>query len=70
MILCDVCPGNKYKLKTYNECLKRPPSGYDSVYREPEVKLKYDEIVVYNPDAVLPRYIQVYQKDGIYRIAK
>ena len=29
--------------------------------------LNYAEIVIYNPDAVVPRYIIVYQKDGAHK---
>ena len=70
MLLCDVCPGNKYRLKTGNVSLRGPPQGYDSVLGEPGGTLNYDELVVYNPDAVIPRYILVYQKDGVMKIAK
>ena len=70
MLLCDVCPGKKYPLKTDNVELKGPPHGYDCVYGQVGGSLNYAEIVFYNPDAVLPRYIIVYQKDGVHKIAK
>ena len=70
MLLCDVLPGRKYNLTTDNVTLKGPPHGYDSVYGQMGGSLKYAEIVVYNPDAVVPRYIIVYQKDGEHKIAK
>ena len=69
MLLCAVCPGRKYYLQTDNVHLKGPPSGYDCVYGQEGSSLNYAEIVVYNPDAVLPRYIIVYKKDGVHKIA-
>ena len=48
--------------------LKGPPQGYDCVFGKVGSSLNYAEIVVYNPDAVLPRYIIVYQKDGVNKI--
>ena len=67
MLLCDVCPGNKYPLETNGEHLNGPPPGYDSVYGQVTngSKLNYPEIVVYEPDAVIPRFIILYQKDGV-----
>ena len=69
MLLCDVCPGNKYTLKKDNKQLTSPPQGYDSVHGQTGGSLNYEEIVLYQPDAILPRYIIVYQKDGIRKIA-
>ena len=57
MPLCDMCPERKYLLKTNSQQLKGPPPGFKSVYRQVGGKLNYPEIVVYNPDAVMPRYI-------------
>ena len=70
MLLCDVCPGRKYYLQTDNVQLAGPPLGYDSVFGQVGGSLNYAEIVVYNPDAVVPRYIIVYRKDGEHKIAK
>ena len=64
MLLCDVCPGRKYQLTTNSQQLTGPPRGFDSVYGQVGGKLNYPEIVVYNPDAVMPSYIIVYRKDG------
>ena len=69
MLLCDVCPGNKYFLRTNNVHLIGPPSGYDCVYGQVGGSLNYPEIVVYHPDAVIPRYIIMYRKDGVGKIA-
>ena len=69
MLLCDVCPGRKYNLRSNNKNLRKPPSGYDSVFGETGGHLNYAEIVVYNPDAVVPRFIIVYQKNGAHKIA-
>lgn len=65
MLLCDVLPGNKFNLDTNKQTLTGPPPGYDSVYGQVGNKLNYPEIVVYKPEAVMPRYIIIYQKDGI-----
>ena len=64
MLLCDVCPGNKHRLETNSQHFTGPPRGYDSVYGQVGSKLNYPELVVYNPEAVLPRLIFIYQKDG------
>lgn len=70
MLAFDVCPGNKYELTSDNEKLKGPPQGFDSVYGKVGVRLNYEELVVYNPDATLPKYIVVYKKDDVQKIAK
>lgn len=64
MFLWDVCPGIKYPLNRTDQRLRGPPLGYDSVYGLVGGDLNYEEIVLYNPDAVTPRYIIVYKKDG------
>ena len=69
MLLFDVCPGNKSNLKKDDAKLKAPPQGFDSVYGRKGVRLNYEEIVVYNADAALPKCIIVYQKDGVGKIA-
>ena len=60
MILCEVHPGRKYHLQTNRQQLNGPPPGYDSVYGQVGEDLNYPELVVYDPDAVMPRYIIVY----------
>ena len=64
MLLCDVCPGRKYRLETNSQHRTGPPPGCDSVYGQVGSKLNYPEIVVYRPEAVMPRFIIIYQKDG------
>ena len=72
MLLCDVCPGKKYPMTHNNEKLQGPPPGYDSIHGQggPCSILNYDEVVVYNPDCVLPRYVIVYQLNGTRKIAQ
>lgn len=72
MLLCDVCPGNKYVMKQDDVKLKGPPKGFDSVHGRggSDSSLNYDELVIYNPDSILPRYVVVYQRNGIHKIAK
>ena len=65
MLLCDVCPGRKYLLTSNSQQLTGPPRGFDSVYGQVCDKLNYPEIVVYNPDVVMPRYIILYRKYGV-----
>ena len=65
MLLCDVCPGKKYALEENHQRLTGPPRGYNSVYGKVGCKLNYPELVVYQPAAVMPRYIILYKKDGI-----
>ena len=67
MLLCDVCPGKKCHL--FNRSSRLPP-GYDSFYGMVGGELNYKEITVFNPDAILPRYIIVYKRDGIHKIAQ
>ena len=69
MLLCDVCPGKKHYLLSDSVQLTGPPSGCDSVYGQVGGCLNYPEIVVYNQNAVMPRYIIVYQKNGTHKIA-
>ena len=70
LLLCDVCPGRKYTLKKNDTSLSGPPCGYDSIYGEVGRDLNYEEIVLYNANAILPKYIIVYRKDGVDKIAK
>ena len=60
-LLCDMLPGRKYVVQTNRQHLQGPPTGYDSVYGNVGKDLNYPELVVYNPDAVLPRYIIIYR---------
>ncbi len=60
MLLCDVLPGRKYKQTIDDRHLQGPPSGYHSVLGEEGERLNYPEIVVYNENAVMPRYIIIY----------
>ncbi len=69
MLLCEVLPGTKHHLTRGDQKLTAPPPGHDSVYGKSGGDLNYDEIVVYNPDCVMPRYVCVYQKGGTNKIA-
>ena len=64
IFLCDVAPGRKYELRTSNPGLTSPPPDYHSVYGKSKFlgaigDLNYDEIVLYSPDAICPRYLFV-----------
>ena len=60
MLLCQVYPGKKYNIQRNRQHLTGPPPGYDSVYGNVGEDLNYPELVVYKPEAVMPRYIIVY----------
>ena len=64
MLLCDVLPGRKYSVQTNAPSLTDAPAGYDSVCGQVGSKLNFPEIAIYRPEAVLPQYIIIYQKDG------
>ena len=60
-----------YYAKTDEPHRKAPPSGYHSVYGQKGIhqggigSLNYDEIVIYGiSEAILPKYVIVYSKDG------
>ena len=65
MFVCDVAPGRKEELRHSKPGLRRPSEGFHSVYGRSKLlhlwgDLNYDEIVLYEPDAVCPRYIILY----------
>ena len=62
IFLCDVAPGKKHELRTSNPGLDAPPSDCHSVYGKSKFlgkfgDLNYDEMVLYAPDAIYPRYV-------------
>ena len=62
LLMCDILPGKIFKVyedseEPINEC----PPGYDSVLGVLGSTTSYPELVVYNPHAVLPRYIIIYK---------
>jgi len=60
MFLCYVVVGKGIILTQDNQSLVDPPDGYDSVLGDPGGSLNYDEVVVYDQDAVLPGYAIFY----------
>lgn len=70
MLLVDIYPGKKHVILTDDVKLTKPPDGCHSVCGQPGRALNYAEIVVYNPDCVMPRYIVVYVLNGVHKIAK
>lgn len=63
MFVCDVAPGNKYNFLFNHSDLRGPPQGYHSVYGrfgDGLGTLNYEEIVIFNPHAICPRYILLY----------
>lgn len=70
LVLCDVCPGNKYLLRRDDQSLQGPPASCHSIYGQAGGSLNFDEIVLPRADAILPKCIIVYRKDGESKIAK
>jgi len=60
MLLNKVVVGKGCKMTTDNTTLTAPPAGFDSVLAEVGGSLKYDELVVYNNDAIRPSYLVMY----------
>lgn len=61
MFVCKVIVGKGKKLMTDHTTLTCAPDGCDSVLGEVGTALNYDEIIVYDEDAVLPAYMVVYR---------
>ena len=66
MLLCDVLPGRKYDLDTNGRSITGLPDGYDSVYGVVGCSLNDPEIMIYNPHAIMPKYIIIYQEQTIH----
>ena len=68
LLLCEVCPGRKYFLQKNAPHLSGPPEGYNSIYGMAGGDLNYDEIVLPQSGAILPKYIIVYEKDDVEKL--
>jgi len=60
-LLNNVLAGSVYGMVHSAPHLTKPPEGYDSVYGIPGKDLNYDELVVYDDDAIRPTYIVMYE---------
>lgn len=60
VLACKVLLGRPFFTETYIPNLGQPPEGFDSVWAKPGKDLKFEEIVVYNPKAMMLNYIIVY----------
>ncbi len=69
ILLCSVAKGKEYSVTKDMQHLKAPPPGFHSVMGTAGGMLNFPELVVYRGEAALPRYIIVYNKDGIGKIA-
>ena len=69
-LLCSVASGTKFETKQNHVHLSGPPRNCDSVHGLKGGVLNYDEIVVFDGDAILLEFVIVYRKDGVYQIAK
>lgn len=61
IMLTNVIVGQGHKLTQDSQALTAPPAGYHSVLGETGGSLNYDELVVYNDDAIRPSWLVVYQ---------
>ena len=67
MIYCEVATGKKYHLKHRENFLNGPPNGYNTVYgKSSEMPFlhgdsKNEELVVFNEEAISPKYIICYK---------
>ena len=60
--MCDILPGKFFEVyEKTGEPISECPHGYDSVLGVLGSTTSYPELVVYNPHAVLPRYIIIYK---------
>ena len=62
VFLCDIAPGKKYGIRYRTQHLPTPPPGYDSFHGKRKGvmgkgELNYDELVIFDYEAVRPRYI-------------
>jgi len=64
MLLNNVVVGEGYKTLVDDTSLTEPPAGYDSVLGEVGGSLNYDELVVYDNDAIRPSYLVMYDIPG------
>ena len=62
VLVCKIAPGRKYDIRYRDTQLPTPPPGYNSfhgrskgIFRKGE--LNYDELVVFDNEAICPRYI-------------
>ena len=67
MFICWVVPGKKYKLKFNEVNLEQPPRGFHSVYGQQSDTghLRNDELVLYDPDAISPKYVLLYNFENV-----
>ena len=63
LLYCQVAHGKPYCITSSTNC-ESPPPGYNSVLVQDD-----PEVAIYGvSEAILPRYIIVYQKNGVHRI--
>ncbi|KAF9533957.1 hypothetical protein CPB83DRAFT_417181 [Crepidotus variabilis] len=61
ILLNKVVVGKGCKMLQDHTTLTTPPSGFDSVLAEKGGSLNYDELVVYNNDAIRPSFLVMYE---------
>ncbi len=69
-LLCSVASGTKFETMQNHIDLSGPPKNCDSVHGVKGGVLNYNEIVVFESEAILPEFVVLYRKDGVEQIAK
>jgi len=64
MFLNRVAVGKGQILTAANNSLTAAPAGFDSVIANPGSGLNYDELIVYNNDAIRPSWLLLYDKNA------
>lgn len=68
-LLCVVACGTKFETKRDHTHFKTAPQYSDSVYGQSGGTLNYEEVAVYESQAILPEFVIVYNKNGVHKIA-
>lgn len=70
LLLCEVCPGKKHRTHKDSTRLRAPPVGCNCVYGDAGQDLNYPEIVLYNCESILPKYIMLYKLNGTHKLVQ
>jgi len=65
LLVCKIMVGKAYSYTNDNTTITQPPQGYHSVLGEASRSgsLNINEVVIYNENAICPRYVIVFRKD-------
>ncbi|KIJ04838.1 hypothetical protein PAXINDRAFT_94233, partial [Paxillus involutus ATCC 200175] len=70
MLVCRVVVGNPHNTQREDPTLRSPPPGFDCVFGEPGWQSDFtdDEYVFYDPDAIRPAYLILYETGAWQRL--